>query len=354
MSSAITACPDCGKRSSEDYDGRGACWECCSSDPTSDAGGSLMIEIDPIEEFAAVDEAGADPLLGDADNILIPENGDVMFYGKGGASKTTLTFDLAVHLAAGKDWLGIPIPRPVRVLVIENEGPRPLLRKKLRRKLAAWTGPEINGRVRVLRSPWGSFTFADEQWRAELARVIDEQQIDVIVAGPLTRIGMDSAGTLQEVAAFMAMVGDVRAQCDRRLTLILVHHENKGGAVSGAWEGAGDTLLHAQAAGPGHTIVYVQKARWASEYHGTTLKLVWTDGEGFELELERDLLGEILSLLSDGTWRTIEDIREECGARTQAVREVLTGPGDRFEKCTGEDARALGRSAKAQLYRVAS
>ena len=44
---------------------------------------------------------------------LIPEGGDVMIYGDGGASKTTLGIDLACHLAAGDDWLGIAVPRPV-------------------------------------------------------------------------------------------------------------------------------------------------------------------------------------------------------------------------------------------------
>ena len=35
-----------------------------------------------------------------------------MFYGDGGAGKTTLAIDLAFHLAAGEDWLGIPVRGP--------------------------------------------------------------------------------------------------------------------------------------------------------------------------------------------------------------------------------------------------
>ena len=44
---------------------------------------------------------------------LIPEGGDVMVYGDGGAGKTTLCLDLACHLAAGDDWLGIPVAAAV-------------------------------------------------------------------------------------------------------------------------------------------------------------------------------------------------------------------------------------------------
>jgi hypothetical protein len=310
-------------------------------------------------EFTAIDEPGAAPLLGDERGALIPEGGDLMLYGDGGAGKTTLTFDLAFHLAAGQDWLGIPVARPVRTLLIENEGPRPLLRQKLRRKLEAWTGSAPDGRITVFEQPWAKFTFAEEAWREHLAARIAELEVDVLIAGPLTRLGMDSAGTLQEVVAFMRSVDDVRQRCGRLLTVILVHHENKGGSVSGAWEGAGDTLLHMQAAGNGHSVVFVQKARWASAYHHTSLKLAWTDGESFELEGDRDYVAEIRELLAGGKWRTAKEIAapiEDGGiaASERAVRALLNERTDLFDSCTGDAAKALGKSPRAVLYGLSS
>ena len=84
----------------------------------------------------------------------------------------------------------------------------------------------------------------------------------MLIAGPLARIGMREAGTLEEVVAFMGLVVDLRRLCGRPLAVVLIHHENKAGAVSGAWEGSGDTLLHVESAGNGHTVLHVQKARW--------------------------------------------------------------------------------------------
>jgi AAA domain-containing protein len=323
----------------------------------SDADRADPIPLVSLEAFAAVDEPGAQALVGGEDAVLIPEGGDVLLYGDGGAGKTTLSVDLGFHLAAGKDWLGIPIVRRARVLLVENEGPRPLFRRKLLRKLAAWRGPTLDGHISVLGQPWGEFSFADDTWRSDLAAAIAENEIDVLIAGPVTRLGMNEAGTLQHVRDFMTLVAELRAASQRLLTVVLIHHENKGGSVSGAWEGSGDTLLHVQARGNGETVVRVQKSRWSSVHHGTTLNLAWTAGEGFATKGERDLGGEIEELLSDGEWRTAKEIAAPkdaaaagVGANIDAVKEWLIGHPDEFCSRTGDAAKQLARSPNATVW----
>ena len=242
------------------------------------------LRIQTLDEFVSVNEEGSEPIVGAAGDVLIPENGDVMLYGDGGVGKTTLALDLACHLAAGDDWLGISIPRPCRVLVVENEGPRPLFREKLRAKRDAWQGSPIEDRLLLLEEPWAQFTFADEGQRDALAGACRELEVDVVVIGPIAASGMNDAGTLQEVRAFGRLLDDVRVRAMRRLAFLLVHHENKGGSVSGAWEGCGDTLLHMQGQGNGRARLVMQKVRWASELHGRTLQLVWAEGAAFQLE----------------------------------------------------------------------
>ena len=73
--------------------------------------------------FAAVEEASAEPLLGDKDGTILAAGGSATWYGDGGAGKTTLGLDQAVHLCAGRDWLTLKVQRRCRVLWIENEGP---------------------------------------------------------------------------------------------------------------------------------------------------------------------------------------------------------------------------------------
>jgi hypothetical protein len=307
------------------------------------------------QNFAAVEEPGADALLGEPGEVLIPEGGDVMIYGDGGASKTTLTIDLAFHLAAGDHWLEIPVKRPTSVALIEVEGPRPLFRQKIARKLSAWQGSDIGDRLRILAEPWANFRFSEAELVAER---LGDLEVDVLIAGPLTRVGMDELGTLQQVRDFMGQVADFRERSGRQLTIFLVHHENKGGAVSGAWEGAGDTLLHAQVHARGKTTLTVQKARWSGEWHKQKLELAWTDGEGFEIceEEERDLIEEISAYLVANPHRTTKEISSNkeggIGARLEEVRTVLEANQDRFKSLTKEGAKAVGRHPSATVWEL--
>jgi archaellum biogenesis ATPase FlaH len=315
---------------------------------TAEMNGQLPDEEMPavvaLEQFIAVDEPGATGLLGTSDQALIPDNGDVMAYGDGGAGKTTLCIDLAFHLATGQSWLGIAVTRRVHVLLIENEGPRPLYRAKLRRKLEAWPR-NLDGQVDVWEQPWTWFTFADADKRQRLADEIRDREIDVLIVGPVSRAGMNDAGTLQEIRDFMELVADVRQLSGRAVAIILIHHENKGGKVSGAWEGSGDTLLHVQGQGHGRTRLYIQKARWASEWHAKTLNLVWADGESFTVQdpdevSDDQLADQILAVISSdpGTgWVKVEkaikgvgndklrDIRDGLLAAGRIVNIVKTG-----------------------------
>jgi AAA domain len=244
------------------------------------------VKIVTADDFANTDEAGAAAILGTSEGVLIPEGGDAMIYGDGGVGKTTLMIDLAYHLAAGDPWLGIAVAGPVRVLIIENEGPRPQLRRKFARKQNAWAGGPVGDRLLILEEPWGRFSYARADWRANLAAIVSGRLVDVVIVGPLASSGMEAAGTLQDVREFLSLVEKVRADAGRRFVSLLVHHENRGGKVSGAWEGACDTLLHALQQGHGKLRLYVQKARWSSEHHATKLNLIWADGDAFALSDE--------------------------------------------------------------------
>ncbi len=299
----------------------------------ADEGGLRIV---PVGDFAAVDEPSGEPLLGDDDNTLLSAGGLLVFYGKGGGGKTTLEIDLAMHLAAGVPWLGVAVPRRCRVLLIENEGPRGKFRQKLRAKLAAWQGPSVDGYLHVLEAPWARFTFADEILRSELAATISEHSIDIIAAGPVQRLGVTGGGTPEEVAAFVGLIEQVRADLDRPLAGTFVHHENKGGTVSGAWEGVPDTLAHVSAQGNGCTRVEWEKVRWGSDLHGRIWKLLWRDGEGFELDetpevTDEDIRAAVLDAVEANpgcSAKALDGAGKGSRSRVRAARDALLDEGE--------------------------
>jgi hypothetical protein len=204
-----------------------------------------------LEEFVAGDEPGAEPFAADDDGgSVIPARGLVVVYGNGGAGKTTALLDAALHLAAGETWLGLVTPgRQLNVVWIENEGPRPEFRKRLGEKLEAWTGGSVTDRIQVHVDPWEAFSFRDEACRDSLVDRITNTRADVLIAGPVKAIGMKGAGTDDDIAEFLVNVNDVRTRIG--VTVVLVHHENRAGQISGAWESRPDTLVHVTMQGHG-------------------------------------------------------------------------------------------------------
>jgi hypothetical protein len=282
-------------------------------------------------DFAAVEEESAETLLGDENGAALDAGSLLIMFGDGGAGKTTLTVDGAVHLTTGVDWLGLPVPRRLRVLMVENDGPRGPFRRKVRAKLASWDGPKPGDHLLMLEEPWGEVSLARADHRQALAAFMREHEVDLLVAGPIVTLGMVGGGTPDEVAAFEGHLRALRGLLERPLAVWLIHHENVRGQISGAWTRVPDTLLHVTQAGNGHTRLLWKKARWSAALHGTTMPLRWADGESFELDehepvSEEDIAAAILDAARanpGGSWNAVGGGVTGKGQTKAAVRDRL-------------------------------
>jgi hypothetical protein len=312
------------------------------------------LEIATLDEFAALQDETAEPLLGEPDENVLPVGGGLINYGPGGANKTTLMIDAAFHLADGRDWLGFDVPRAARVLVIENEGPRGMFSRQLARKAAAWDSQPSG--LFILKEPWAAFSFRDPEHRKQLAAFIDEHQIDLIAPGPVAQIGMEGGGTPDDINRFMQYVYDVRSQTEREWAYWLTHHSNKVGDVSGAWDRVPDTLVHQTSNGHGRSQIHWRKVRWASSIHGATQKLAWAPGFSFTAEepdegvTDADVGSMILDYVADHPGIGWRPVREELGGnaeRAATIRDELiadgrlanTGTGRSFKLWLPDDLR---------------
>ena len=89
----------------------------------------------------AQDENAREPLVVSDQGTALPAGGLGFLAGRASDGKTTFAVDFSLHAEAGTDYLGLSFPRPVRVLWIQNEGPREAFREKIGRRLQTWSRP---------------------------------------------------------------------------------------------------------------------------------------------------------------------------------------------------------------------
>lgn len=99
----------------------------------------------PLGQFLDLELKPPEPLLGSDGENVISRGGLVVFGGKPGVGKTTLAVDLVFRAAAGRPWLGLPVRRPLKVMMVENERPVQQFQRKLKHKAERWEHP-IGGR----------------------------------------------------------------------------------------------------------------------------------------------------------------------------------------------------------------
>jgi hypothetical protein len=280
----------------------------------------------PFREFTKHPFPDAEPLLGKRGAIYLARGSLLIVYGGDGAAKSTWTIDAIAHLASGRDWLGIPVPRPVRCLLIENEGPGALTRFKLEAKAASWDGPDFTDNLDVFTEPWGAFTFADEVARKLLTDYCDERSIDVVMANPTLELGVAGSGRPEETSEFVGWLKE--CGLDDRRAFWLLHHLNKAGQISGDWGRHPDTKVLLQRDGNRQrTKLDWQKTRWATlDPEQKAVMLDWiVETEGYEVKpLDTGASDELL------VERLVAYLRDHPATATKHVCKAVEGSDSRL------------------------
>jgi 5S rRNA maturation endonuclease (ribonuclease M5) len=299
----------------------------------------------PLGEYVAHPKGSPDALLGDGDDVLLPVGGLLMVYADAGDGKTTADLDAVAHLASGTDWLGITVPRPVKVALIQNEGPAEPWRKKLERKLESWTGEPWQHNVLVLDEPHGGFDFRLPEDR-EAILGLRRQGVELVVADPTKWLGVEGGGTPSEIREFVALLKECGLHSgdpDKAMAFWLAHHENVRGEISGAWRADPDTVVHIEPDGARRTKATWEKCRWSSGRHGQRMILAWADGEGFDVveipdrptmeddEVEKQVLDFITAEAAEGRRPGMVKVREAVPTRSKRVDEALGNLKERGE-----------------------
>jgi AAA domain-containing protein len=273
----------------------------------------------------------AEPLLGVHGEVLLATGSLLMVYGADGSGKSTWTIDGIAHLAAGVDWLGVPVPRPVRLFVIENEGPPALFQQKLAAKIASWDGAPFVQNLFFFVSPWGEFSFAEPACRAALNEFCEEREIDVVTANPTLGLGVSASGRPDETQQFVDWLTECGLKSSRAFWLL--HHENKSGQISGDWGRHPDTKVSLQHDGDRpRTKLDWAKTRWAtlpSETIPKACMLEWIiETQGYSVT-ELDTIGASDAELEQ---RIRDYLNTNPLVPTRAVWENVKGTNERISR----------------------
>lgn len=292
----------------------------------------------------------AEPLLGSPDKVFLAAGSLFMTYGSDGSGKSTFTIDAIVHLAAGENWLGIEVPRPVRCCLVENEGPPGLFQRKLAAKLTAWDGADAKDNLFLYAAPWGEFTFADPKARAALSAYCDEHRIDVVAANPTLGLGVGTSGRPDETQQFVDWLTECGLKRDRAFWLL--HHENKQGQISGDWGRHPDTYALLQRDGNRQrTKLTWVKTRWATlDPDEKAVALEWViDGQGYAVvqldaagATDDELDGRIKAYLADHQPASTRSVHENVKGTNSRITARLRA---RFDSVPGRGNTVLWLSA---------
>jgi hypothetical protein len=323
----------------------------------------------PVSDFIALERPNVEPLLADADGRAVVGCHSLTLLGAlGGHGKTTFFVDLALHLAAGVDYLIFKVPRPVSILMIENEGPEELFAEKLALRLATFPH-ELKARLDVCTLDWGGFSLAEENMRGRLANEVIENEYDLVFGDPLDSLGIAGVGSPEDTRNFLELMKQTGLH--RSVAWWLNTHPRKEetkealNEISGAWGGRPDAVLLLRMLDADRTQIRFPKLRWARRGKRATILLGFDpDTEAFtylgeQSEEERDYLAETRALLGDGKWRTPKEIAAPkdadpagIGANADTIKKLLERTPDVFESRTGEAAKEVGRSKQATVWQL--
>jgi len=231
-------------------------------------------------EFISQPLAGINPLFGEKGDALMMPGSLMLLAGIGGAGKTTLSLHMMAHFAAGLPWFGIKVARPIRCVVIENEGPHDPYVEKVKEFAERFRNCTCSGEPHgtddfldncaFLDAPWGKFTFEDVGLAQELREQTKAFKGDLVVANPLGRLGMRGAGTPEETRAFLQLLSN--AGLGEDFAALLLHHLAKVQPntplvqqVSGDWGPHPDTIMVMESAGERRSKLAFGKVRWGDQ-----------------------------------------------------------------------------------------
>lgn len=129
-------------------------------------------------------------LIGTAE-IRKGHEGIAIIAGPGGAGKSLVVVALALAGAIGSGtWMGRKVHRKFKTLIIQGEVGPMRLREQMREFARLHPDADIDSHVFYCDPPEGGFAIVDAEFWAELRRVVEQLQPDLVVIDPISHLAV--------------------------------------------------------------------------------------------------------------------------------------------------------------------
>lgn len=310
------------------------------------------------------DESAAEALISSDYGTIMPAGGFGLVVGKTSDGKTTLLIDLLLHAVAGRDYLHLRFPRPLRVLVIQNEGPREAFRLKIEERLRHWDGPTDGLRIWDDPATWGAVQVSVPEARTRLKRVTELHETDLVLSDTLTRFGVRGNGSPDETREFVGWLTEVGL--GRDLGFLLLHHLltrpdpalGELEQIAGAWAPHADMILLTRRELNNRARLSAPKLRWARAAVPPAILAFEPETESFTFaaweteQEERDYISDLKAFMVNGEWYSAAALAQKkadggIGASRARVDQALHD--DAFESAVGA---VIGKKKSTVYYRL--
>ena len=176
-------------------------------------------------------------------NGVLPVNSLLVITGPEKVYKSMISVNMGLHLASGCDWLGNPISKTYRCIVLNAEGGYFSMRERLTRMVSGFNKPF--DRENLLLSEEVSLNLLESDDYMLLTQSLEKNKPDVLVIDPLVRFHDAEENSANEMAAVMGLLRELIHRYD--ISIVLIHHGNKGGGPargSSVTLGEYDSMMH--------------------------------------------------------------------------------------------------------------
>lgn len=277
---------------------------------------------------------------------LIANQDRVVLFGEPGAMKSWVLLHLAVHIAAGRRWLGqFDIPAAKTVLYIDEEMNVRTLRRRIKR---IGDGANLGAEDLPLRLlSLHGVRFDDKEGQALLdGLAANEFNPDVIIVETLRRVMNGSENNAEDVAALWRNLEPLRKAGK---TIIISHHMRKlvhKGVNDAQYRASGstdilagtDTAMAITKVNKGLAVVECVKSRNAEEY------------QNFNVVLVDQPLTQAIEMRFDGLVVGDKAVAGQMDRAMSLIVEFLSGQPDYTAKPTPLEAYVVGQGISARTY----